>query len=65
MGLDVHETPAVKAGGTMVLRSGMVITVEPGIYIPGTGGVRIEDVILIREEGAEILTSADKDIIII
>lgn len=65
VGLDVHETPAVKAGGTMVLRSGMVITVEPGIYIPGTGGVRIEDVILIREEGAEILTSADKDIIII
>jgi len=65
VGLDVHEAPAVKGGGEMILKSGMVITVEPGIYVQGCGGVRIEDVILIREEGAEILTSADKDIIII
>jgi len=64
VGLDVHEDPfAAKPGSGRedpVLLPGMTITVEPGIYIPGTGGVRIEDTLLITPEGAERLTGLDK-----
>jgi Xaa-Pro aminopeptidase len=60
VGLDIHEFPTVSAKGLEKLKSGMVITIEPGIYIPGRGGVRIEDTLLITHEGCRALTSISK-----
>ncbi len=65
VGREVHELPAVKSGGRTRLRKDMVITIEPGIYIPERGGVRIEDVVVVAREGAEILTGFSKDIHVI
>lgn len=63
VGLEIHEAPAVRTGGPDVLEPGMVITVEPGIYLPGTGGVRIEDSVVVRENGCDILTTFAKDLV--
>ena len=60
LGLAVHEMPSAGRVSQDILASGSIVTVEPGIYIPGWGGVRIEDVALIRDGGAEILTRASK-----
>ncbi len=56
-GLQIHETPLMKQNSKIVLQAGMVVTVEPGIYLPGQGGVRIEDDVLITPDGAQVLTS--------
>ena len=56
VGLEVHEAPGVSSRSQTVLKPGMVITVEPGIYLPGKFGVRIEDMVLINEKGNEVLT---------
>jgi Xaa-Pro aminopeptidase len=62
LGLDVHEPPFFNQLETQVrLESGMVMTVEPGIYVPGVGGVRIEDDVLITDGGCRVLTSWPKD----
>jgi Xaa-Pro aminopeptidase len=63
VGLEVHEGPRLSAKSEGTLAAGMVTTVEPGIYIPGWGGVRIEDVVVAREGGNEVLTGASKDLI--
>ena len=58
VGLEVHEAPTVSSRSSEVLKPGMVITVEPGIYLPGRFGVRIEDMVLITSRGHEVLTGA-------
>lgn len=60
IGLEVHEAPTVSARSKAVAVPGMVVTIEPGIYLPGLGGVRIEDMILVTEDGARVLTCIDK-----
>lgn len=62
IGLDIHEAPRVGATSDTVLRPGMVITVEPGIYLPGVGGVRIEDDILVTQRGRRNLCTLPKDL---
>jgi Xaa-Pro aminopeptidase len=57
MGLDVHEAPRLAKETNMVLEPGMVFTVEPGIYLPGKGGVRLEDDVLVTKTGCEVLTT--------
>ncbi|MGL4370433.1 MAG: M24 family metallopeptidase, partial [Spirochaetota bacterium] len=64
-GLQVHELPALRKGGDLTLVPGCVVTVEPGIYLPHRCGVRIEDMILVTEDGCEILTGFSKEIIIL
>lgn len=65
LGLEIHEEPRLSKTGDTVLEPGMVVTVEPGIYLPGFGGVRIEDDIVITETGIRILTHSSKDLIVI
>ena len=62
IGLQVHEAPALRPTSTTILQPGMVVTVEPGIYLRGWGGVRIEDDVLVTPVGCEVLTSVPKDL---
>jgi len=63
IGLEIHESPRLSLTGDVVLTPGMVVTVEPGIYLPGFGGVRIEDDVVMTEGGIRILTSSPKRLI--
>ncbi len=63
VGLDIHEGPSVRRNSEDVLEPGHVITVEPGVYLAGVGGVRIEDMILVTEDGAFELTGAPKELV--
>ena len=62
VGLQVHEEPRLSLRSKNKLKSGNTITVEPGIYIPGWGGVRLEDIVLVTNNGCDIVTKAPKDI---
>ncbi len=64
VGIDIHESPRVGAGTNIVLVPNMVITAEPGIYVPGLGGVRIEDMLVVKADGVEDITSYDKKFLI-
>ncbi len=65
LGIDVHEFPSMNATNTSILQEGMSFTIEPGIYVEGTGGVRIEDDVLITNDRVEVLTKYPKDLQII
>ncbi len=65
LGIDIHETPSASSRSTDTLSAGQLITVEPGIYVPGVGGVRIEDLLLFEQDGVIDLTTSDKNIIIL
>ena len=65
LGLEIHEAPRLAMGQTQKLEPGMVITIEPGAYVPGKWGVRIEDVVVVTPSGCEVLTPTDKELIII
>ncbi len=62
VGLEIHERPWLRGEGGEVLRTGMVVTVEPGIYLEGVGGVRIEDLAIITDDGCEVLTRVPTDL---
>jgi Xaa-Pro aminopeptidase len=63
LGLEVHEMPRLGRGEQTMLETGMVVTVEPGIYIEGLGGIRIEDDVVVAGHGAQDLTTASRDFI--
>ena len=65
VGLEVHEAPRLASNSTDILEPKMVVTVEPGLYIPGLWGIRIEDTVLVKKNSCEKLTKMDKEIIII
>ncbi|MGB9715616.1 MAG: M24 family metallopeptidase [Thermodesulfovibrionales bacterium] len=65
IGLQVHELPRITRNVNEVIKPNMVFTIEPGIYLPDTGGVRIEDMVLVRSDGVEILTTLPKELEII
>ena len=60
LGMDVHEAPRLRKESETILEPGMIVTVEPGIYLPDWGGIRIEDDVLVTDEGREVLTSLPK-----
>ncbi|MBQ7230436.1 MAG: M24 family metallopeptidase, partial [Oscillospiraceae bacterium] len=65
LGLEVHEGPNPNPGNANPMPAGAVCSAEPGIYIPGKFGVRIEDVTIVRENGCEIITKSPKNLIIV
>jgi Xaa-Pro aminopeptidase len=65
VGLEIHEPPRIARGQQEVLRPGMVITIEPGVYVPGSGGVRIEDMVAVTVTSCEVLTPTSKEFLVV
>lgn len=65
VGLEIHEIPNLSTRSDAVLEENMVVTVEPGVYIPGWGGIRIEDTVIVKNGGCEIITRSNKSLLII
>jgi Xaa-Pro aminopeptidase len=63
VGLEIHEAPALAKTGAGTLAAGMAVTVEPGVYLEGRGGVRIEDTLVVRDAGPELLTLTTKELL--
>lgn len=65
MGVEVHEPPYLTASSETVLEEGMVFSIEPGIYLPGRFGIRLEDIVILRSDGPEILSGLSRDVVVI
>jgi Xaa-Pro aminopeptidase len=65
VGMEVHEAPRLSRTGTDPLVAGNVVTVEPGVYLPGRGGVRIEDLVVVTEGGRDVLSATTKDLVVV
>lgn len=65
LGLEAHEDPSLDPGSRLALEEGMVVTIEPGVYIPGWGGVRIEDDVVVEAAGPRLLTQADRSLAVV
>lgn len=65
VGMEVHESPGLRPESDDVLAAGMVVTVEPGIYLEGAGGIRIEDLVVVAEDGCEVLTGFTKELVFV
>jgi Xaa-Pro aminopeptidase len=65
LGIEVHEAPSISMQDNTILQVGMVITIEPGIYIPDLGGVRIEDDVLVTATGHKLLTKSPRELILV
>lgn len=65
IGLEIHEIPSISLRSDIILQENMVVTIEPGIYIRGWGGIRIEDTVIVKANSCEVITHADKDLIIL
>ena len=63
LGLEIHEAPRLAKKEKAKLKAGMVITIEPGVYLEGVGGIRIEDTLLVTENGCQIMTPTSKDFV--
>ena len=60
VGLDIHELPSIRKDNAAILQAGQVLTVEPGVYLPGVGGVRVEDLVVVTDSGCRPLTLSPK-----
>jgi Xaa-Pro aminopeptidase len=65
VGLEIHEGPTLRAGGNDIVPEGAVVTVEPGIYLEGVGGVRIEDMVEVRSDGCRVIPRTPKELIVL
>jgi Xaa-Pro aminopeptidase len=65
VGLDIHEAPRLALRSEDTLVSGNVVSVEPGVYVPGEYGIRIEDLVVVTDAGCEILTTIDKQLTVV
>ena len=65
VGLEIHEKPYLSLKSKDRLKENMVVTVEPGLYLPGKYGIRIEDLVVVKKDGYELLSKTDKDLIFI
>jgi Xaa-Pro aminopeptidase len=63
VGLQIHEAPSLGKAATGALVAGMTVTVEPGVYLPGRGGVRIEDLVVVTEDGHRVLSGTTKELV--
>jgi Xaa-Pro aminopeptidase len=65
VGLEIHEGPSLRPGGTDILPRGAVVTVEPGVYLDGLGGVRIEDMVEVTDAGCRVMAGTTKDLLVL
>jgi Xaa-Pro aminopeptidase len=65
IGLETHEEPYIVQGNSELLRAGMAFSVEPGIYLPGQHGARIEDIVIVTPDGVESLNNTTHDLVVI
>jgi Xaa-Pro aminopeptidase len=65
LGLEIHEPPRIGKKDRTELKAGMAITIEPGAYLEGTGGIRIEDTVVVTRNGCEVLTPTPKELMLL